>query len=53
MCNSYFVPGKFHFGKVSVRRNKMSAGSDNLEGDYVDHTDGMVCLQHIYLLLTN
>lgn len=31
----------------------MSAGSENLEEDYVDHTDRMVCLQDIYLLLTN
>ncbi len=49
MYNSYFVPGKVHFGKVSERRNKMSAGSDNLEEDYVDHTDRMVCLQHLYI----
>jgi len=26
------------------------SGSDNLEGDYVDHPDKMVCLQHIFLV---
>jgi hypothetical protein len=27
----------------------MSAGSENLEEDYVDHTDRMVCLQYLYI----